>query len=50
MLLVAILFGCSENTPNILPDGELKYLEKYHCWPYDVDVYSVDGVEVDSLF
>jgi hypothetical protein len=50
MLLVAILFGCTENTSNILPNGELKYLEKYHCWPYDVEIYSVDEVKVDSLF
>ena len=42
--------GCTENSKNILPKGELKYLEKYHCWPYDVDLYFVDEVKIDSLF
>jgi len=48
--LMAILFGCNENASNILPEGNLKYLEKYHCWPYDVNVYSIDEVKIDSLF
>jgi len=50
ILLMAILLGCNENTSNILPEGDLKYLEKYHCWPYDVNVYSIDEVKIDSLF
>lgn len=50
ILLIATLFGCSENTCYILPKGNLKYVEKYHCWPYDVNVYSVDEVVIDTLF
>ncbi len=50
ILSIAILFGCNEDTSNILPKGDIKYLEKYHCWPYDVNVYSIDEVKIDSLF
>lgn len=49
-LLVSIFFSCCENTSNILPESDLKHLQKYHCWPYDVDVYSIDEVKIDSLF
>ena len=50
ILLMAILFGCNEKNSSILPKGDLNYLEKYHCWPYDVNVYSVNNVKIDSLF
>ena len=49
-MLLAILFSCNESSTNVLPNVNLKYLEKYHCWPYDVNVYSVEGVMGDSLF
>lgn len=49
-LLIAMFFGCSKNTTTILPDVELKHVEKYHCWPYDVNVFSTGTVTVDSLF
>jgi len=50
ILLMATLFGCNENTSTILPKGNLKYIEQYHCWPYDVNVYSANGIKIDSLF
>lgn len=45
----AILLGCSKKS-HILPYTNIKYIGKYHCWPYNVKVYSVDRIEVDSLF
>jgi hypothetical protein len=48
-LLLLISAGC-HNLSNILPTTDFKYLEGYHCWPYDVKVYTIDEVKVDSLF
>ena len=50
IILVAILFSCHGNTSDILPGSNLKFLNNYHCWPYDVDVYSIDKVKLDSVF
>ena len=50
IILIAILFGCNGNTSDILPDNELKFLKNYHCWPYDVNIYSIDEVKIDSFF
>ena len=47
---MAFLFACNESTSNILPEGDFKHIDKYHCWPYDVNVYSIDEVKIDSLF
>ena len=47
-ILCLICIGC-HNTSDILPDTRLKHLEEYHCWPYDVNVYSLDEVKIDSL-
>ena len=48
MFLVLGLSGC--NNSNVLPGAKIGYLEKYHCWPYDVTVYSVKNIKIDSLF
>ena len=50
IILVAILFSCHRNTSDILPGSNLKFLNNYHCWPYDVNVYSIDKVKLDSVF
>ena len=50
IILVAILFSCHGNTSDILPGSNLKFLNNYHCWPYDVNVYSIDKVKLDSVF
>lgn len=47
MFLVLGLSGC--NNSNVLPGAKIGYLEKYHCWPYDVTVYSVENIKIDSL-
>ena len=49
LLLIVTLIGCN-NGSNFLPEADITYLEEYHCWPYDVTVYSVDNVKIDSLF
>lgn len=41
--------GCY-NSNSILPKAKINHLEKYHCWPYDVTVYSVKNIKIDSLF
>lgn len=48
LFLVLGLSGC--NNSNVLPGAKIGYLEKYHCWPYDVTVYSVKNIKIDSLF
>jgi hypothetical protein len=48
LFLVLCLSGC--NNSNVLPGAKISYLEKYHCWPYDVTVYSVENIKIDSLF
>lgn len=48
LFLVLGLLGC--NNSNVLPGAKIGYLEKYHCWPYDVTVYSVKNIKIDSLF
>jgi hypothetical protein len=44
------LCACGERTSSILPEGDLHHLEDYHCWPYDVSVYSIDEMKLDSAF
>lgn len=46
--MVLGLSGC--NNSNVLPGAKIGYLEKYHCWPYDVTVFSVKNIKIDSLF
>ena len=48
LFLVLGLSGC--NNSSVLPGAKIGYLEKYHCWPYDVTVYSVKNIKIDSLF
>ena len=48
-LLIINLLGCY-NSNSILPKAKINHLEKYHCWPYDVTVYSVKNIKIDSLF
>lgn len=45
-----MFFGSCNNTSGILPDMELQHSEKYHCWPYNVNVFTTSSVTVDSLF
>ena len=48
LFLVLGLSGCYDS--HVLPGAKIGYLEKYHCWPYDVTVYSVKNIKIDSLF
>ena len=48
-LLIINLLGCY-NSNSILPKAKINHLEKYHCWPYDVTVYSVKNIKIDSIF
>ncbi len=48
-LMLILIFGC-RNSSGILPEAELKFVSNYHCWPYDVTVYSVKDIKIDSLF
>lgn len=50
IILIAILLGCHGNTSDVLPRSSLKFLKNYHCWPFDVDVYTIDNVKIDSFF
>lgn len=52
ILLYLALFFLSSCQINycFLPGIELEYLYKYHCWPYEVTVYSFEGLKYDSLF
>ena len=33
----------------ILPRGKIQYFSNYHCWPFDVKVYSINDFTFDSL-
>jgi hypothetical protein len=43
-------YACGDRTSSILPEAELHHLEDYHCWPYDVSVYTIDEVKLDPAF
>lgn len=49
LTIIIISIGC-QNVTDILPATDIKHIEKYHCWPYNVNVYSIEKVEIDSLF
>lgn len=49
LTLLVISFSC-KRTSGLLPDADIDYNGKYHCWPYDVTVYSIDNIKIDSLF
>lgn len=49
LLLIVTLLGCNR-TSNLLPEADINYFEEYHCWPYDVTVYTIGNVKIDSLF
>lgn len=49
LVLLVALIGCKRSS-NLLPKADINYLEEYHCWPYDVTVYSTENVRIDSLF
>lgn len=49
--LILLLISCSKFNRNYFPKGvEINHIENYACWPYDVDVYSVNKLDYDSLF
>ncbi|KAA3613110.1 MAG: hypothetical protein D8M58_12440 [Calditrichaeota bacterium] len=50
-LLICVLISCNDVT-DIFPEdvNSIKHIENYHCWPYNVSVYSIDQLEIDSLF
>lgn len=50
MSMAVCLSACSDRTSGIVPAGDLHHVEDYHCWPYDVSVYSIDEVKLDSSF
>lgn len=49
ILSLVVLFGCDDDN-HIFPNANVKYIGKYHCWPYNVKMYSVNEIKVDSLF
>ena len=44
------LCACGDRTSGVLPDGDPRYLEDYHCWPYDVSIYAIDEVKLVPEF
>lgn len=51
ILLFFIVLGCSScSNSDIVPFKIQDKVEKYLCWPYDVKVYSIDNIKIDSLF
>lgn len=46
LLSFAWLYVFVERTSGILPEGDLTYEEDYLCWPYNVSVYSIEGLQV----
>lgn len=47
--LIYLSLSC-RNTAELLPKAHVDYLENYHCWPYDVKVFSISDFNIDSLF
>lgn len=51
ILLLFIVSGCgSFSNSDIAPFEIQDKVSSYHCWPYNVDVYSVSNIKIDSLF
>jgi hypothetical protein len=53
LFLFFIILGCgnpSGTDSDIVPFRILDKVGSYHCWPYDVNVYSIDDIKIDSLF
>lgn len=50
LLALAWLYLLFERTSDVLPKGDLLYLGDHLCWPYNVNVYSIDEWEMDSAF
>jgi hypothetical protein len=48
-LILILIFGC-RNSSDIFPGTELISISNYHCWPYNVNIYSVKDIKIDSLF
>ena len=46
---ILIVISCDKARDSI-PNVKINYIDKYHCWPYDVKVYSVENIKLDSLF
>jgi len=49
LVLVILLPACT-SIYKVLPETSLIIKDKYHCWPYNVSVYSVGQVTIDSTF
>lgn len=49
ILTVLALTSCN-NFKEPIPNVDIVYTDKYHCWPYDVEIYSVKNVKIDSTF
>ncbi len=49
-LALTWLYVSFERTSGVLPTGGLHYLKGYLCWPYNVSVFSIDDVKLDSAF
>lgn len=46
-----IVSGCNiSSNKDIVPFEIHNKVSSYHCWPYDVDVYPVSNIKIDSLF
>lgn len=51
LLLFIFIEGCSTGDfRDALPFHVGERNENYHCWPYDVNVYSVENIKIDSVF
>ena len=44
-----IVFSCN-NISNIIPVSKSSYIEKYHCFPYEVSMYNLKNVLFNDDF
>lgn len=48
LLLSLFLFSCSSNS-DIIPCTKLSEIDSYHCYPFNVKTYHVEGLKEDVL-
>jgi len=50
LLFLILLFTRCTNTSNLIPQSILVKKGSYHCWPYDVTIFSFFEIDIDSTF
>lgn len=51
LLLFTFIEGCSNRDfRDAVPFAVGERNVSYHCWPYDVSVYNVENIEIDTVF